>query len=257
MSKDNQSNIASTTVPIPVSSGTTGKVAKATVGNPINVRDSVKKYRTILADPPWDIDQRGNYGAHKHYSLMSLQRIKAMPIKDLAADNAHCWLWVTNGTLRQGYEVLEAWGFKPRSVFTWVKPRFNLGVYLRNATEHMIFATRGKAPVKFHGQGTWGFYPLQDHSHKPEEVYDLIERVSDGSYLELFARRKRHGWASWGNEVESDVVIPDYPVPRYSNSMPVYITKPNPTSITATTVKYMSRIPTKTVRAVKTESEAV
>ena len=175
-----------------------------------------KKWRTILADPPWDIDQRGNYGACHHYDLMSLERIKSMPIQDLTEDNAHFWLWVTNRTLREGFDVLEGYGFKPRSVFTWVKPRFNLGVYLRNATEHMIFATRGKAPVKFKGQGTWGFYPMQGHSHKPEEVYDIIERVSEGNYLELFARRKRHGWDSWGNEIESDVVINGYPVPKYS-----------------------------------------
>lgn len=179
-----------------------------------------KRYRTILADPPWDVaEQRGGYGANKHYTLMPLERIKAMPVADLTEDNAHCWLWVTNSTLRHGYDVLEAWGFTPRSVFTWVKPRFNLGVYLRNASEHMIFATRGKAPVKFRGQATWGFYPQQEHSHKPEEVYDLIERVSDGPFLELFARRKRHGWDSWGDEIDSDVEMKNYPVPRYSSKI--------------------------------------
>ena len=183
---------------------------------------SPKKWRTILADPPWDILQRGNNGAIKHYNLMSLERIKAMPIADLAEDNAHCWLWVTNGTLRYGYDVLEAWGFTPRSTFTWIKPRFTLGVYLRNATEHILLGTKGKAPVKFNGQATWGFYPLQGHSHKPEEVYDIIERVSEGDYLELFARRKRHNWSSWGNEIESDIIIPGYPVPKYSPKVKVY-----------------------------------
>lgn len=175
-----------------------------------------KKWRTILADPPWDILQKGNYGAIKKYDLMSLERIKAMPINQLTEENAHLWLWVTNGTLPYASEVLKAYGFTYRSIFTWIKPRFTLGVYLRNATEHLILATRGKAPVKFRGQGTWGFYPLQGHSHKPEEVYDLIERVSEGDYLELFARRKRHGWDSWGNEIESDVIIDGYPVPKYS-----------------------------------------
>ena len=172
------------------------------------------KYKTILADPPWDINQRGNYGAVQKYDLMSLDRIKAMPVKDLAADNAHCWLWVTNGTLRHGYEVLEAWGFTPRSVFTWIKPRFTFGVYLRNATEHMLLGTRGKAPVQFKSQGTWGFFPLQGHSHKPEEQYAIIQRVSPGPYLELFARRRQTGWSVWGNEIESDIDIPGYPVGR-------------------------------------------
>ena len=172
-----------------------------------------KKYKTVLADPPWDVNQRGNYGAINHYDLMSLERIKAMPVKDLVEDNAHCWLWCTNAALRYGYEVLEAWGFTPRSVFTWIKPRFNLGVYLRNATEHMLLGTRGKAPVQFKGQATWGFYPLQDHSHKPEELFSMIERVSPGPYLELFARRKQLGWDVWGNEVRSDIDIEGYSVP--------------------------------------------
>jgi len=172
-----------------------------------------QKYGTILADPPWDIDQRGNYGAVHHYGLMTLDRIKAMPIKDLAQDNAHCWLWVTNGAMRQGYEVLEAWGFSVKGIMTWVKPRLGLGVYLRNATEHMLFATRGKAPARFHGQPTWGFYPLQDHSHKPEEQFAIIERISPGPYLELFARRKQPGWDVWGDEIKSDLTIPGYPVP--------------------------------------------
>jgi N6-adenosine-specific RNA methylase IME4 len=172
-----------------------------------------QKYQTILADPPWDVQQKGTYGAIHHYDLMPLDQIKAMPIADLVEENAHCWLWVTNATLRHGFDVLEAWGFTPRSVFTWIKPRFNLGVYLRNATEHMLLGTRGKAPILFKGQATWGFYPQQDHSHKPEELYAMIERVSPGPYLELFARRKQPGWDCWGNEIRSDIDIPGYPVP--------------------------------------------
>ena len=137
-----------------------------------------KKYSVILADPPWDVQQKGAYGAERHYSLMSLERIKALPVEDLAANDAHLWLWVTNATLREGYDVMESWGFTPRSPLTWIKPRFTLGVYLRNATEHLILGTRGKAPVKFKSQPTWMFAPLQDHSHKPEEQYAVIERVS-------------------------------------------------------------------------------
>jgi N6-adenosine-specific RNA methylase IME4 len=177
-----------------------------------------QKFKTILADPPWDIQQKGNYGAVNHYNLMTLDRIKAMPVADLVEDNAHCWLWVTNATLEAGYEVLRAWGFTPRSVFTWVKPRLGLGVYLRNCTEHLLLGTRGKAPIQFKGQMNWGFMPLQDHSHKPEEVYDIIERCSEGDYLELFARRPRHGWKIWGNEVACDIKMNDYPVPVYSSN---------------------------------------
>ncbi|MHA3019615.1 MT-A70 family methyltransferase [Mycobacterium sp. BMJ-28] len=171
------------------------------------------RYRTILADPPWDIQQHGARGAFQHYPLLPLDAIKSMPIADLAAPDAHCWLWVTNATLRAGYDVLEAWGFVPRSPLTWVKPRLGLGNYLRNATEHLILGTRGHAPVKFRAQATWMFAPLQDHSHKPEEQYPLIERISEGPYLELFARRRQPGWDAWGNEIDSDIVVPGYPVP--------------------------------------------
>ena len=174
-----------------------------------------KLYKTIMADPPWDINQRGTYGAINHYGLMPLERIKAMPVQDLAERDAHCWLRVTNGALRHGYEVLDAWGFTPRSVFTWVKPRLGLGNYLRNATEHILFATRGNAPVLCKSQPSWGFYPVQEHSRKPEECHKLIERMSPGPYLELFARRHQPGWDVWGNEIDSDIEIPGYTVPKY------------------------------------------
>ena len=185
----------------------------------INITKNPTKYKTILADPPWDIQQKGkSRGAIRHYNLMTLDRIKAMPIADLVEENAHCWLWVTNATLEAGYEVLRAWGFEPRSIYTWCKPRLGLGTYLRNCTEHLLLGTRGKAPIQFKGQMNWGFMPLQDHSHNPEEVYDIIERCSEGNYLELFARRPRHGWGIWGNEVASDVKIKGFPVPVYKEN---------------------------------------
>jgi N6-adenosine-specific RNA methylase IME4 len=81
----------------------------------------------------------------------------------------------------------------------------------------MLFGTRGKAPVLFKGQPTWGFYPLGKHSEKPLEQYAVIERVSPPEYLELFARRKHsEKWDVWGNEVASDITIPGYPVPKLS-----------------------------------------
>lgn len=172
-----------------------------------------RRYRTILADPPWDVNQRGHLGAEQHYDLMTLEQIGTMPVGDLADDDAHLWLWVTNGTLRAGYDIAEAWGFTVRSPLTWVKFRLGLGAYLRNSTEHLLFATRGKAPVQYKAQPTWINAPVQDHSHKPEEQYALIERISPGPYLELFARRRQPGWDAWGNEVDADIVIPGYRVP--------------------------------------------
>ncbi|MFK4102900.1 MT-A70 family methyltransferase [Streptomyces sp. NPDC019531] len=173
-------------------------------------------FRTILADPPWDVQQKGGRGAERHYSLMSLDRIKRLPVQHLAEPDAHLWLWVTNATLRDGYDVAEAWGFTVRSPLTWIKFRLGLGAYLRNTTEHLLFATRGKAPVQFRAQPTWINAPVQEHSVKPDEQYAVIERVSPGPYLELFARRRppsnRH-WAVWGNQIDSDISIPGYPVP--------------------------------------------
>lgn len=177
-------------------------------------------FRTILADPPWDIQQKGARGAARHYPLMSLEHIKAMPVRELAEDNAHLWLWVTNATLRHGYDVAEAWGFTVRSPLTWIQFKLGLGGYLRNASEHLLFATRGKAPVNFRSQPTWINAPIQDHSHKPEEQFAIIERISDGPYLELFARRRppsNRPWYVWGNQIDSDVSIPGYPVPSDVN----------------------------------------
>lgn len=182
--------------------------------NPPTTEIAPQRFRTILADPPWDIGQKdGRYGAHKHYELMTLERITALPVADLAEAHAHCYLWVINSAIREGIEVMEAWGFTYRAPLTWIKPRYGLGQYLRQQTEHLLLGTRGRAPVKFRGQGTWMYAPLQEHSHKPEEQYAVIERLSDGPYLELFARRHRPGWFAWGNEITADIIIPGFPVP--------------------------------------------
>ena len=180
-----------------------------------------QRYGVIAADPPWDVQQKGSFGADQHYDLMTLEQIKAMgpAVQALAEDNAHLYLWVTNATLRVGYDVMEAWGFTPRSPLTWVKPRFTLGNYLRNATEHVLFGTRGKAPVQFRSQPTWVFAPLQEHSVKPDEFYAIVDRVSgrDVKKAELFARRvpPAPNWSVWGNEIESDISLAPwgYPVP--------------------------------------------
>lgn len=127
--------------------------------------NSKQKYKTILADPPWDINQTGKRGAESHYNLMTLDAIKKMPVADLCDENAHLWLWVTNGLLQEGLDVMKAWGFTFRSPFYWIKPRLGLGNYIRNASETLLFGTRGKAPIQFKAQPNWLFAPLQDHSH--------------------------------------------------------------------------------------------
>jgi len=170
--------------------------------------DGQANFRTILADPPWDVLQRSGRGAHRHYSLMTVDEIAALPVGKLAHTEAHLWLWVTNATLFAGQAVMGAWGFTYRSCLTWVKPGLGLGSsYLRNNTEHLLFGTKGRAPVLYRSQPTWLFAPKQDHSHKPEEQYAVIERCSPGPYLELFARRRRPDWQAWGNEVVSDISL--------------------------------------------------
>jgi N6-adenosine-specific RNA methylase IME4 len=169
----------------------------------------ITRYRTILADPPWKTNQVGKRGASRHYSLMSLDAICALRVDRLAGDDAHLWLWVTNSNFYEGIAVMEAWGFAYRSCLTWVKygRTPGLGVYLRNQTEHLLLGVRGSAPILFRSQGTWFIAPRQEHSHKPEEQYAIIERCSPGPYLELFARRKQPGWHVWGNEVTCDVAL--------------------------------------------------
>ncbi len=182
-------------------------MAARTPRRPIGISEQIK-YRTILADPPWDVpNQRGGYGAVRHYRLMALDDIKALRVDKLADDNSHLWLWVTNADWPQQITVMEAWGFTYKSCLTWIKPYFRLGNYLRNQTEHLLFGVRGYAPIQFRGQATCFYAPVQEHSHKPEEQYAIIERCSPGPYLELFARRKRPGWHVWGNEVSCDVAL--------------------------------------------------
>ena len=173
-------------------------------------------FATILVDPPWPLQ-----GGEKHYRTMSLARITALPVGSLAARDAHLWLWTTNALLPKAYEVAEAWGFTVRSPLTWVKFRLGLGgrYQLRNATEQLLFCTRGKAPLSSRSQPTWFNAPVTEHSRKPAEQFAIIERVSPGPYLELFARRRPESnqpWAVWGDQVASDIRIPGFAVPRYS-----------------------------------------
>lgn len=173
-------------------------------------------FATILVDPPWPLQS-----GEKHYRTMSLARIKALPVGQLAARDAHLWLWTTNALLPKAYEVAAVWGFTVRSPLTWVKFRLGLGgrYQLRNATEQLLFCTRGKAPLGSRSQPTWFNAPVTEHSRKPAEQFAIIERVSPGPYLELFARRRPESnqpWAVWGDQVDSDIRIPGFAVPRYS-----------------------------------------
>ena len=173
------------------------------------------KFSTIIADPPWS---DASFGASRHYPVMSQEQICAMgpALAPLLADDALLWLWVANANVTDGHEVMAAWGFHYRSMLTWAKTgRLGMGRPLRNTTEHVLLGVRGKPEIRFHSQGTWMVAPVAEHSHKPEELHVIAERVGpDGPRLELFARRPRLGWHVWGNEVESDVPLGPFPTLR-------------------------------------------
>lgn len=181
------------------------------------------RYRTIVADPPWRYGQRMNVqtpwladkadrsqgaSARDIYPLMTLDEIAVLPVRDLAADDAHLYLWVTNTKLfdaEDGWtipKIVEAWGFTYKTLLTWNKTGpLGMGYYFRGRTEHVLFGVRGNAsiPAKRREQNII-HAPNGAHSAKPDAFYDVVERVSPGPYVELFARRARFGWDYWGDE---------------------------------------------------------
>lgn len=167
------------------------------------------RYRTIVADPPWpSMHQRSTYHRGKperHYNTMQVDDICALPVSDWAAEDAHLWLWGVNRLMEDAYRVVRAWGFTPMSLLTWCKPGPGMGYYLRTNTEHCIFATRGRPMVpETKAPASWFQWPRGKHSEKPEAFYVLTEQVSPGPYLDVFARRGRLGWDTWGNEAPSE-----------------------------------------------------
>lgn len=161
------------------------------------------RYRTIVADPPWDypgMTAPWRSTSVQTYPLMALDDIKAIPVSEMAEADAHLYVWAVLPMMEAAFEVVRAWGFKPSTVLTWCKPGPGLGAGFRGNTEHVIVARRGKAPFTSTAKGTWYQAPRREHSQKPELFADLVEQMSLGPYLEMFARRTRLGWDTWGNE---------------------------------------------------------
>ena len=128
--------------------------------------------------------------------------IKAMPVAEIADENAILWLWTTNAHLRVAFDVVEAWGFEYRTLLTWVKDRMGTGEWLRGQTEHCMLAIRGK-PVFLHGnRATVLEAARREHSRKPEEFYALVVATCPGSRVELFSRQRRAGWEVYGNATD-------------------------------------------------------
>jgi N6-adenosine-specific RNA methylase IME4 len=173
------------------------------------------KYKTILADPPWPQELSGKRaGRHSGakslpYPTMLVYDIIHLPIRELAAEGCHLWLWTTDQFLRQGFDVLESWGFTYLKPITWVKPS-GCGNYFVSRTQTMLFGYKEKCifPLDRYKPNLLLANVSRNHSEKPGASYDLIESISPEPRLELFARRKRMGWDVWGNEVDSDIVLP-------------------------------------------------
>jgi N6-adenosine-specific RNA methylase IME4 len=153
----------------------------------------------------------GRYADPRHgrpddlpYPTMTLDAIKALPVQQFTEVDCHLWLWTTNAFLRQGFEVLDAWGFKYLAPVHWIKPS-GFGNYFLHRTQTVLFGYRGKCVFKTRFKPNIINAPSRRHSQKPECSYELIEQVSYDPYLELFARHKRPGWSVWGNEVASDI----------------------------------------------------
>lgn len=178
-----------------------------------------KKYATIYADPPWRFQNRTGKVAPEHkrlnrYETMTLEEIKGLPVADIAAEKSHLYLWVPNALLPDGLEVMKAWGFEYKSNLIWEKVRKDgqpdgrgVGFYFRNVTEILLFGVKGEknrtlAPAR--SQVNLIRTVKREHSRKPDEMVELIERCSPSPYLELFARGDRLGWDMWGNQATDD-----------------------------------------------------
>ena len=178
------------------------------------------RYRTVLADPPWPEHGGGQIkrGADRHYPLMSITEIMELRerlVRLVDLHGCHLYLWVTNNYLQEGLKVMNCWGFEYITMVTWFKDKAGLGQYFRGRTEHCLFGKAGHLPFKECGgkrqQGETGFIELPSfhakrgkHSVKPRQMRKMIEKVSPGPYLELFAREPAKGWDGWGHEFGDD-----------------------------------------------------
>jgi len=206
-------------------------------------RFSPEKYRTIVADLPWEYNQWRST-TPPAYPAMGLDDIRALPVRDLAAPDAHLYCWAVLPLMAEAFDIVRAWGFKPSTMLTWCKPGVGLGGGFRGNTEHLIVARSGdgylnptcstcggrkRGRKKCHctdpvwiargepwvparsfssvADGTWYVAARSEHSVKPDLFLDLVEHMSPAPRLELFARRQRLGWDTWGNEALEHVEL--------------------------------------------------
>lgn len=173
-----------------------------------------RKFGTIYADPPWQYANAASRGAaENHYETMPTDAIADLPIAQLAADEAHLHLWTTNAFLFEAERVIKAWGFTYKSCLVWIKPQIGNGNYWRVSHEFLLLGVRGNLTFPDRTQQSWLFADRGRHSAKPGVFRKLIEQVSPGPRLELFARSQADGWMTWGNQIQPDLFddLPDGP----------------------------------------------
>lgn len=190
-----------------------------------------RRYGTILADPPWQFQNKTGKVAPEHkrlsrYGTLTLEAICELPVASIAAERSHLYLWVPNALLQEGLKVMVSWGFTYKTHLVWQKIRKDgepdgrgVGFYFRNTTELLLFGTRGK-DVRTLAPGRRQVNVIKsrkrEHSRKPDEQYQIIESCSWGPYLELFARGPHQGWDVWGNQ--ADVYSPAWPTYSYTSA---------------------------------------
>lgn len=178
-----------------------------------------RKFKTILADPPWRFVNRTGKMAPEHkrlnrYGTMTTAEICELPVAEVLDRTAHLYLWTPNALLPDALKVMEAWGFEYKTNLVWHKIRKDggsdgrgVGFYFRNVTEMILFGVRGPSPRTLAaGRRQVNFIASRkrEHSRKPDEQYELIESCSPGPYLEMFARGTRRNWTYWGNQANDE-----------------------------------------------------
>jgi N6-adenosine-specific RNA methylase IME4 len=142
------------------------------------------------------------------YAAMTLEDIAALDVASIAAVHSHLYLWTTNRFVEESYSIARAWGFRPRQLLTWAKPPMGIGFggTFTSTSEFVLFCRRGTLTASRRHDSSWFGWQRPyinghiAHSAKPEAFLDLVEQVSPGPYLEMFSRRARLGWDTWGDE---------------------------------------------------------
>ncbi len=186
----------------------------------VDIHRTRRRYAAILADPPWPYGQLASKAMRGGlpYEPMTIDQIAALPVERLALADCELWLWTTGPFIHEALHVVDAWGFQYRTKRVWAKSKPGTGFWVRGQTEDILIASRGKprgrvqARAGERGSGAALSSLLvtrhQRHSRKPRESYEDFEAVSGEPRLELFARRARAGWDSWGYEAkETDLEL--------------------------------------------------